>query len=73
MWKNFMTAIGLLAIALLAALYSSSAGRDGELPAAISGFLALGIAILVDPIGSTSGLERRLGMAAILFPVSRDT
>ena len=48
MWKNFMTAIGLLAIALLSALYSSSAGRDGRVAAAaISGFLALGIAILV--------------------------
>ena len=48
MWNNFMTAIGLLAIALLSALYSSSAGRDGRVAAAaISGFLALGIAILV--------------------------
>jgi uncharacterized protein (DUF58 family) len=48
MWKNFMTAIGLLTIALLTALYSSSAGRDGRVvPAAISAFLALGIAVLV--------------------------
>jgi uncharacterized protein (DUF58 family) len=48
MWKNFMTAIGLLAIALITALYSSSAGRDGRVvPAAISAFLALGIAVLV--------------------------
>jgi uncharacterized protein (DUF58 family) len=48
MWKNFMTAIGLLAIALITALYSSSAGRDGRVaPAAISAFCALGIAVLV--------------------------
>ena len=43
-----MTAIGLLTIALITALYSSSAGRDGRVvPAAISAFLALGIAVLV--------------------------
>src|SRR5437762_3108141 len=48
MWKNFMTAIGLLAIALLTALYSSSAGRDGRvLAASITAFVALGIALLV--------------------------
>jgi uncharacterized protein (DUF58 family) len=46
MWKNFSASIGLLAVALMAALYSSSAGRDGRvLPAAVSAFLALGIAI----------------------------
>jgi hypothetical protein len=46
MWKNFMTAIGLLAIALITALYSSSAGRDGRVvAAAISAFVALGIAV----------------------------
>ena len=46
MWKNFSASIGLLAVALMAALYSSSAGRDGRvLAAAVSAFLALGIAI----------------------------
>src|SRR6516165_5733664 len=48
MWKNFMSAIGLLAIALMAALYSSSAGRDGRVAAAaISAFIALGLAVWV--------------------------
>jgi uncharacterized protein (DUF58 family) len=48
MWKNFMTSIGLLAIAMMAALYSSGAGRDGRvLGAAISAFIALGIAVWV--------------------------
>jgi uncharacterized protein (DUF58 family) len=48
MWKNFMTSIGLLAIAMAAALYSSSAGRDGRvLGAAVSGIVALGIAVWV--------------------------
>ncbi len=48
MWKNFMTSIGLLAIAMIAAIYCSSAGRDGRvLATGISGLLALGIAIWV--------------------------
>src|SRR5437762_9438709 len=48
MRKSFMTTIGLLAIAMMAALYSSSAGRDGRvLGAAFSAFLALGIAVWV--------------------------
>src|SRR5262245_42444890 len=48
MWKNFMVSIGLLTIAMVAALYSSSAGRDGRvIAAAISAFLALGIALWV--------------------------
>jgi uncharacterized protein (DUF58 family) len=48
MWKNFMTAIGLLAVAMMAALYSSGAGRDGHVfGAAISAFMALGIALWV--------------------------
>lgn len=48
MWKNFMTSIGLLAIAMMAALYSSGAGRDGHVfGAAISAFIALGIALWV--------------------------
>src|SRR5438093_12745028 len=48
MWKNFMTSIGLLAIAMMAALYSSSAGRDGRvLGAGVSALLALGIAVCV--------------------------
>jgi uncharacterized protein (DUF58 family) len=48
MWKSFLTAIGLLAIALMGALYSSSAARDGRVAAAgISALLALGMAIWV--------------------------
>ena len=48
MWKNFSTSIGLLAVAMMAALYSSSAARDGRvLGAAISAFVALGIAVWV--------------------------
>ncbi len=48
MWKSFLTAIGLLAIALMAALYSSSAARDGRVAAAgISALLALGMATWV--------------------------
>jgi uncharacterized protein (DUF58 family) len=48
MWKNFMSSIGLLAVAMMAALYSSSAGRDGHVAgAAISAFIALGIAVWV--------------------------
>jgi uncharacterized protein (DUF58 family) len=48
MWKSFLTAIGLLAIALMAALYSSSAARDGRVAATgISALLALGMAIWV--------------------------
>jgi len=46
MWKHFITSIGLLAIAMLAALYSSSAARDGRVWAAgFSALLALGIAV----------------------------
>src|SRR5437867_2153537 len=48
MWKHFMTSISLLAIAMMAALYSSSAARGGRgLAAAISAVVALGIAIWV--------------------------
>src|SRR5262245_33315206 len=48
MWKNFMTSMGLLAVALVAALYSSGAGRDGRIVgAAISAVIALGIAAWV--------------------------
>ncbi|PYR67425.1 MAG: hypothetical protein DMG20_11280, partial [Acidobacteria bacterium] len=48
MWKNFSTAIGLLAIAMVAALYSSTATRDGRiLPSAISALIALGISVWV--------------------------
>jgi uncharacterized protein (DUF58 family) len=48
MWKNFMTSIGLLTIALMAALYSSGAGRDGNVTsAALSALLALIIALWV--------------------------
>src|SRR5438093_6169860 len=48
MWKNFSTAIGLLAIAMVAALYSSDLTRDGRiLPSAISALIALGISVWV--------------------------
>jgi uncharacterized protein (DUF58 family) len=48
MWRNFGSSIGLLTIAMMAALYSSSAARGGRLaPAAISALIALGIAIWV--------------------------
>jgi uncharacterized protein (DUF58 family) len=48
MWKSFMSSIGLLAVAMMAAIYSSGAGRDGRvLGAAVSAFLALGIAVWV--------------------------
>ena len=48
MWKHFLTAIGLLGIALMAALYSSSAGRDGRIiGAGVSAFIALAISIWV--------------------------
>ena len=48
MWKNFSSSIGLLAIAMLAALYSSSAARDGRTaPAGIAAIIALAIAIWV--------------------------
>jgi len=48
MWKSFLTSIGLLTIALMAALYSSGAGRDDrELSAGISAIVALGIAVWV--------------------------
>jgi uncharacterized protein (DUF58 family) len=48
MWKNFLTSIGLLSVAMVAALYSSGAGREGRLaPAAVAAFVALGIAIWV--------------------------
>jgi uncharacterized protein (DUF58 family) len=48
MWKNFMTSIGLLTIAMLSALYSSSVARDGRIVAAgLSALIALGIAIWV--------------------------
>lgn len=43
-----MSSIGLLAIALIAALYSSNAGREGRVAAAvISAVVALGIALIV--------------------------
>jgi len=48
MWKNFSACIGLLTIAMMAALYSSSAGRGGrDIAAAISAFIALVIAVWV--------------------------
>src|SRR5262245_26504257 len=48
MWKHFLKSIGLLTIAMIAALYSSNAGGDGRVVgAAVSAFLALGIAIWV--------------------------
>jgi uncharacterized protein (DUF58 family) len=48
MWKSFMTSIGLLAIAMIAALYSSGAARDGRvLASAVAAILALIMAIWV--------------------------
>src|SRR5262245_48260369 len=48
MWKTFMMSIGYHAVAMVAAIYSSGAGRDGRVPAAmISAILALGIALSV--------------------------
>jgi len=48
MWKSFMTSIGLLAIAMIAALYSSGAARDGRVFAsAMAAILALIMAIWV--------------------------
>src|SRR5258708_3604702 len=48
MWKNFLSSISLLTIAMLSALYSSSASQEGRLVAsAISAFIALGIAVWV--------------------------
>jgi uncharacterized protein (DUF58 family) len=48
MWKHFASSIGLLAIAMIAALYSSSATRDGRLIAsAVSATISLSIAIWV--------------------------
>jgi len=48
MWKSFMSSIGLLAIAMMAALYSSNATRDGRgVAAGFSAVVALAIAIWV--------------------------
>lgn len=48
MWKNFGASMGLLTIAMMAALYSSSAGRDGRVAAAgVSALIALIIAVWV--------------------------
>jgi uncharacterized protein (DUF58 family) len=48
MWKTFATSVVLLVIAMMAALYSSSIGRDGHMPgAALSAVLALGISAWV--------------------------
>jgi len=35
-WKNFMRSIGLLALAMITALYSTSAARSGDMGAAVS-------------------------------------
>jgi uncharacterized protein (DUF58 family) len=48
MWKHFMASIGLLAIAMMAALYSSNAARNGNaVSAGVSAVAALMIAIAV--------------------------
>ena len=48
MWKNFSVSIGSLTFAMMSALYSSSASRDGRvLSSAIAAFIALGIAVWV--------------------------
>src|SRR5262249_5132459 len=48
MWKNFAQSLLLLAVAMLSALYSSSAGTEGRtIPAVVSAAIALGLAALV--------------------------
>jgi uncharacterized protein (DUF58 family) len=48
MWKNFLSSIGLLAIAMISALYSSNAIKDDRiLASAVSALAALGIATWV--------------------------
>lgn len=48
MWKNFLRSMGLLALAMLAALYSTSAARSGDMGAAVAAALiSLGIAAWV--------------------------
>src|SRR5262245_30973014 len=48
LWKSFMASIAMLAIALMTALYSSNAARDGRgISAGISAIVALIIAIWV--------------------------
>jgi uncharacterized protein (DUF58 family) len=48
MWKNFISSIGLLAIAMAAALYSSGAARSGRVfGAGVAALTALAIAIWV--------------------------
>jgi uncharacterized protein (DUF58 family) len=48
MWKSFLQSMGLLAIALIAALYSSNVARDGRVIAAsASALLSLAIAVWV--------------------------
>jgi uncharacterized protein (DUF58 family) len=48
MWRNFATSIALLTIAMFAALYSSSATRDGRMIAsAIAAMISLSIAVWV--------------------------
>jgi uncharacterized protein (DUF58 family) len=48
MWKNFLRSMGLLALAMLIALYSTSAARSGDMTAAvIAALMALGIAAWV--------------------------
>lgn len=48
MWMNFLQSIALLAVAMVSALYSSSAGRDGRMIAtAISALIALVISVWV--------------------------
>src|SRR5262245_15568685 len=48
MWKSFLQSIGLLAVAMMAAVYSSSVGREGRVTVTIiSAVVALVIAIWV--------------------------
>ena len=47
-WKNFAEALGLLTVALMLALYSSSVGRDGRVVSAvISAIMALALSVWV--------------------------
>jgi uncharacterized protein (DUF58 family) len=48
MWKNFLLSIGVLSVALLSALYSTSAARAGRITHAVpAALIALGLALWV--------------------------
>ena len=48
LWKNFIEALGLLTVAMMLALYSSSVGRDGRvISAVVSAIMALAMSVWV--------------------------